>query len=481
MNSSVSSPETTSNNASGNTLPKSYTIDNAPLTWRHYFITGVASLGQLIGTGLATLVSIIIPLYQLIAHPELSSIMQGLVGAMDLIGIMVGSTIFGKLSDRFGYLFFFRACPAIILIASIVSLIFPNITVLIICLFFMGFGIGGEYSLDSNYISELMPAKWSFFMVGMAKAASAFGNILIALVCFLMVRVWSTAGLWPHLMWTMIVISGLMILLRIRFWESPKWLVAHGKDTQAIKDVHHFLGPDVNVEIPDRSNHADEVSAEETDFEKKKPKPGFLRRNWKNIILTGIPWACEGLGVYGIGVFLPILVMALGLEHLAPGETPLQHVSSSVEITLWISCIILPGFVLGLYLINKSTPEKIQWWGFFLSAASLFVLLLAYDHHWAKWISIIAFMTFELFLNMGPHLMTYVLPPKVYPVEDRGLGSGIAASLGKVGAVLGVFFIPLLLKAGGSSLVLIVSIIVMLVGGSVTLIFEPRKKKLQVK
>ena len=448
-----------------------YTIDNAPLTWRHYFITGVASLGQLIGTGLATLVSVIIPLYQLVAHPELSSMMQGLVGAMDLIGIMVGSTILGKLSDRYGYLFFFRLCPLIVLLASVVTLIFPSLAVLIICLFFMGFGIGGEYSLDSDYISELMPAKWTFLMVGAAKAASALGNIFVAGICFLIVRDWTSADLWPRLMWIMIVISGLMILLRIRFWESPKWLLEHGKTQEAEQDVHHFLGDNVNVATSD-------IKPEELHPDKNTSQPGFFKRNWKNIIFTGVPWACEGLGVYGIGVFLPILVMALGLEHVSAGETSLQHVASSVEITLWISCIILPGFILGLALINHMDGAKIQWLGFLLSAVSLLVLLLAYHNHWAKWISIIAFMAFELFLNMGPHLMTYVLPPKVYPVADRGLGSGIAASLGKVGAVLGVFFIPILLHTGGSSLVLIVSIIVMVVGGAVTFIFNPERGKI---
>lgn len=450
-----------------------YTIDNAPLTWRHYWITGVASLGQLIGTGLATLVSVIIPLYQLIAHPELSSFLQGLIGAMDLIGIMVGSTILGKLSDKYGYIFFFRLCPAIVLVSAVISLIFPSLIVLIVCLFFMGFGIGGEYSLDSDYISELMPTRWSFLMVGAAKAASALGNIFVAGICFLIVRDWTNPHLWPRLMWIMIVISGLMILLRIRFWESPKWLLEHGKTQQAEKDVHHFLGDDVNVEITDikpGEMHDDPAT--------KKSQPGFFKRNWKKIIFTGVPWACEGLGVYGIGVFLPILVMALGLEHVAPGQTPLQHVASSVEITLWISCIILPGFLLGLALINHVDGAKIQWVGFLLSGVFLLVLLLAYHNHWPKWISIVAFMAFELFLNMGPHLMTYVLPPKVYPVADRGLGSGIAASLGKVGAVLGVFFIPVLLHSGGSSLVLIVSIIVMGVGGLVTFIFNPERGKI---
>ena len=446
-----------------------FTIDNAPLSFRHYFITGVASLGQLIGTGLATLVSVIIPLYQLIAHPELSSVMQGIVGAMDLIGIMVGSTILGKLSDKYGYLLFFRLCPLLICVSAIISLLFPNLYVLIVCLFFMGFGIGGEYSLDSAYISELMPTKWVFLMVGGAKAASALGNILVALICFLMVRNWTDAELWPRLMWIMIVISGLMFMLRIKFWESPKWLLEHGDMKAAEIDTHHFLGSNVNISESD-------LPQQTVSNNSNGSQGSFLKRNWEKIIFTGLPWACEGLGVYGIGVFLPILVMALGLEHSTAHLSPLSNVVSSIEITLWISCIILPGFILGLCLINKVNAAKLQWIGFLLSAVSLLILLLAYNHHWAKWISIVAFMAFELFLNMGPHLITFVLPPKVYPVKDRGLGSGIAASIGKVGAVLGVFFIPILLHAGGSNLVLIVSIVVMVIGALSTILFNPERK-----
>lgn len=446
-----------------------YTINNAPLSWRHIRIVAVASLGQLIGTGLATLVSVIIPLYQILSHPEMSSALQGLVGAMDLIGIMVGSAILGRLSDKYGYLLFFRLCPALICLSAVLALIFPSLPVLIIALFFMGFGIGGEYSLDSDYISELMPSKWVFRMVGAAKAASAFGNIIVAAVCFFIVKDWTDAANWPRLLWIIIAISGLMILLRIRFQESPKWLREHGKMKEAEIAVHDFLGDSVNV-AP--------VSAQTTVAPAAKESYGtFLKKNWRNVIFTGVPWACEGLGVYGIGVFLPILVMALGLEHAQVGGSQIAHVASSVEITLWISCIILPGFIIGLLLIDKLNGAKQQTLGFIFSGVSLLVLLFAYRNHWSAWISIGAFMAFELFLNIGPHLMTYVLPSKVFPVEVRGQGSGIAASIGKIGAVLGVFFIPILLKQGGSSLVLIVSIIVMLIGAIVTFAFAPDRRK----
>ena len=77
-------------------------------------------------------------------------------------------------------------------------------------------------------------------------------------------------------------------------------------------------------------------------------------------------------------------------------------------------------------------------------------------------------MIFELFLNAGPHLMTFIIPSQIYPVADRGEGAGLAAALGKVGAVLGVLFIPMLLTWGGVELVLWVTIVVQVVGALVT-------------
>lgn len=440
-----------------------------PFGRRHAWVVFVASLGQLIGTGVATLAGIIIPLLNIMSRPELSSFMQGLIGAMDLVGIVFGSVIFGKLTDKYGYILFFRLCPALVLVASVIAVFCHSETVLIISLFFIGFGIGGEYSLDSNYISELMPDKWKSFMVGLAKAASAFGNILVAGVCWLLLNYWRSAEKWPDLMWIVAVISGVMLISRIWFYQSPKWLESHGQPQKAQLAVEKFLGKDVVISKEDVPSS---VASETNNQQKNNAGGSFFWNNWKKIVLTGIPWACEGLGVYGIGVFLPILIMSLGIEHVSPSESPIMHVDSSVAVTFFISCIILPGFLIGIWLIKrKNNVCDMQVWGFIACAVCLVILLLAYNYKWSTWISILAFMGFELFLNIGPHLVTFVLPPKVFPIEVRGFGTGIAASLGKVGAVAGVFFIPVLLDFGGSQLVLIVSAIVMLVGALITYVF----------
>lgn len=441
-------------------------MSDMPLTWRHIRIEAIASLGQLIGTALATIVGVIIPMINIMRHDSLDSAIQGILGSTSLIGIAVGAFVFGRLIDRFGYLLFFRLCPLIVAIFATAAVFLTSIPALTVCLFFIGLGIGGEYSLDSGYISELMPDRYRFLMVGIAKAASALGNIIAAALCFWLVDYWNQAEMWPRLMWIISITGCIMFLLRINFAQSPQWLLEKGSYKEAVAAARKLLGPDVNVNLqkpqPTTTRVQDNKSSGFFDF---------LKKNTKQVVFSGIPWACEGLGVYGIGIFLPILIMSLGIESAGTAEAPIAHVASSVETTLYISCIILPGFLLGLLLINRVYNVKLEFIGFMGSAGSLIILMLAYHFHWDKWISITAFMAFELFLNLGPHLMTYVLPPKIYPVEDRGQGTGIAASMGKIGAVVAVFFIPLLLKWGGVILVLATSAAVMIIGGLITIIY----------
>ncbi len=66
----------------------------------------------------------------------------------------------------------------------------------------------------------------------------------------------------------------------------------------------------------------------------------------------------------------------------------------------------------------------------------------------------------------------------IYPVAERGAGMGIAAMLGKVGAILGVFSMPALLAWGGIAAVLQVSIAVQLLGAAVTFVYGKRLKLL---
>lgn len=444
-----------------------------PLTARHWWIASVASLGQLVGTAVATIAGVIIPMLLICDRNGMSSVLQGLIGAADLIGIMVGSLFFGKLSDRYGYLLFFRLCPVIIVVFSLLAVVFPHVAILVVSLFMVGFGIGGEYSLDSDYTSELMPDRWKVFMLGMVKTGAAFGNIIAAGLCFLFVMAWKDAAKWPDLMLIIAGIGALMFASRIYFFESPKWLLDHGHAEKANIALHRFLGNDVNY--PADMAGADAAQAKAEAARSKMSTGNFIRSYFDRVVFSGIPWACEGLGVYGIGVFIPILVMTLGIEHESASTPQILHVAQSVKTTLWISCIILPGFLTGIFLTcRRIRIVGLQASCFWACGGALLLLLFSYMLKWPVWISLISFMAFELFLNIGPHLVTYLLPPRIYPVAVRGQGTGIAAAIGKAGATAGVFLVPWLLEVGGGVLVLGVSAAIMGAGALVTSIYGRR-------
>lgn len=428
-----------------------------PLRWGHLRVLIVASFGQMTGGALATLVGIVVPMLQIIGHPELSSFAQGGIACMSLVGIMVGSLIFGGLSDKKGYLFFFRFCPTLILVASLVAFWSDSIHGLVISLFFMGLGIGGGYSLDSDYISEIMPDRWKLTMVGIAKSFSALGNIVIAVACFSLLRRWHNPEMWNGLFLLISLLAIVMLLTRVRFFQSPSWLLAHGRRDEAEHAVRYFLGPDVMIKEPKAADAAEAA--------KPSWKEIFRNGNGKKIVFSGVPWACEGVGVYGIGVFLPMLVMALGIESSDGG---FAHIVDSVEKTVYISLFVLLGFVFGLRYMNRFSHVRMQTWGFIMSAVGLALLLTAYKLHWSVWAAIAGFMIFELFLNAGPHLITFILPAQIYPVSDRGAGAGISAALGKLGGIIGVLFMPVLLKIGGLTLTMSVTIGILLVGALVT-------------
>lgn len=434
-------------------------LNNAQLNWRHIWLAIVSSMEQIIGAGLSTLAGIILPMINLLRHPELPPGIQGLAGAMGLIGIAFGSPIIGRLADKQGYLFYFRACPVIIILGSLIIFFTDSIGWTILGLFITGIGVGGGYSLDSAYISELMPQKWKMVMVGCAKASSSLGFIGVALISYWIIKYVNHDTVWPVLSLILTALGVLTLMMRIKWAQSPSWCLHKGCKEEAQKAVNFFLGKGYTFNETSASEATQPVSYLSL----------FKGKNLTKVIFSGIPWACEGVGVYGVGVFLPVLVMSLGLE--SPTLHGLLKVTDSVVITAVINCFILLGFIAGLFMLMRLNHLKMLVNGFLLAAAGLAVIFIAFLFKLPVVVSLAGFLIFEFFLNVGPHLITFIIPPHVFDPEQRAAGNGIAAFLGKVGAIAGVFLMPWLLGLGGMKLVLIVCIAVNLIGAAISWFF----------
>ncbi len=85
------------------------------------------------------------------------------------------------------------------------------------------------------------------------------------------------------------------------------------------------------------------------------------------------------------------------------------------------------------------------------------------------------------FIEFGPNVTTFIYPPEVYPVSVRGLGTGVSAAGGKVGAFLGTLLNLAIIAYFGESGLFVLLAFFSLAGLilTVALLPEPKMKTLE--
>nr|WP_047169547.1 MFS transporter [Sphingomonas sp. Y57] len=163
----------------------------------------------------------------------------GLANSAYLAGAVLGSLLFGWLTDRLGRKRLFSLTLLLYLAATAGTAFAWDLPSFALLRFLTGAGIGGEYSAINSAIQELIPARrrgWTdlvingSFWIGAALA----GGVSIIL---LDPRLFD-----PDLGWRIAFFSGaalgLVILLLRRFLpESPRWLIVHGRPEEADRIV----------------------------------------------------------------------------------------------------------------------------------------------------------------------------------------------------------------------------------------------------
>src|SRR5690348_5101908 len=91
---------------------------------------------------------------------HLSAAEVGLLGSVYLLGEVVGALVFGRITDLVGRRRLFVATLLLYLVASGLAAFSPNFWFLLVCRFFAGTGIGGEYTAINSAIDELIPSRY---------------------------------------------------------------------------------------------------------------------------------------------------------------------------------------------------------------------------------------------------------------------------------------------------------------------------------
>ncbi len=169
----------------------------------------------------------------------LSNFQIGLAGAVYVAGSCVGALVFGQLTDRFGRKKLFLITLALYTVATVLTAFSMNPTWYLVCRFFTGTGIGGEYAAINSAIDELMPTRYrgrvdvvinGSYWMGAARGA------LLTLPLLDPTKVTRASG-WRLAFGIGAILAVGVLIVRRHVPESPRWLFIHGRQGEGERSV----------------------------------------------------------------------------------------------------------------------------------------------------------------------------------------------------------------------------------------------------
>lgn len=377
---------------------------------------------------------------------QLDLVWQGLIAAGALIGILVGSPLGGWAADKFGRKPIFMLDIALFAVASSMQFFIDTPVWLFVVRLLMGMAIGAEYSVGWPMMSEFAPAHLRGRLLGATLIAWYAGFMIAFLVGYLLNEY--TGLSWHFILGTSTFIAVAIFLGRLGFPESPRWLWSVGRKDEARALAVKYMPEDA----------LDDVQHE--DVRKGNFRMLFNKQYWRATLFISGFWFCAVTPYFAIATFADSVLTQYGLSGGLAGGVGL-------------SAVALAGVVVTVLLIDKAGRRVLtvppQW---------LCAVVLAVIGLWAGApapVVLILFLVFS-FVNAMYTTLTGVYPGEVLPTEIRGIGTGFAAAVSRVGAGIGIFLFPMSMQTLGAGPTMLIAAGVALLGAGLSQWLAPETK-----
>jgi len=164
----------------------------------------------------------------------------------------------------------------------------------------------------------------------------------------------------------------------------------------------------------------------------------YFRPWYRARVLIGVSlaWFCSDLVYYGTQLNNSTILRMSGIYNPSnPFGELLQNVIGQLIMALLGT---VPGYLAAIFLIDRIGRRALQFIGFGVLAVIYCGFAVAYWYLlFYSYIAFIAvFAVAQFFLALGPATTTFVIPAEVFPTRYRTTAFGLAAAVGKLGAIV---------------------------------------------
>ncbi len=395
---------------------------------------------------------------------HLSTLQTSWVTGAAILGAFVGAFAFGRIADVIGRKKVYVTVAVIMIFGALASAFAPGFLWLVGARLILGLGIGGDYPVSAVLMSEYSNRKDRGRLVGLVFSMQALGLIVGPLVALVLLE----SGLSSNITWRLLLGLGALpaagvVYLRSKMPESPRYLAqVKGEADRAAQDLTNFSEGVVSGSGPETSTST-------------RMRLGQFLTNPRMLLLllgTAGSWFLFDYAYYGNTLSLPAI-----LKNVNPAATIETKLAWSLGMFVIFA---LPGYAMAVWKMDKIGHKRLQLIGFSVMAVAYLVLgaVPILTQHVGPFLAILGLSYF--FIEFGPNTTTFVLPSEVFPVSVRTTGHGMAAGIGKLGAFVGVFLVPVLQDHIGLRGLLVVAGVSAILGILVTTVLpEPAQRSLE--
>jgi sugar porter (SP) family MFS transporter len=220
----------------------------------------------------------------------------GFVVSMALLGSAVGAWFAGPLADRFGRIRVMLVAATVFLVSAVGTALPFSIWDLMAWRLVGGFAIGTASVIAPTYIAEIAPARLRGRLGSLQQLAIVFGIFVALLSDYALAsaaggsagnELWWGLEAWQWMFLVGVIPAAAYGLLATTIPESPRWLIARGRDAEALVVLATVDDGDLPVEERARQIHASiksDVQPKLSDL--RGPRLGLLPIVWVGILLS---------------------------------------------------------------------------------------------------------------------------------------------------------------------------------------------------
>jgi putative MFS transporter len=391
-------------------------LDEARLSPLHRKIIGLIAAGYFFDVIDFTVFGSLVP--YILSSKVASGAEVAAVGSATIFGMFIGTAGQGQISDRFGRRFIYQFNLLLFGVFTILGAFAPNVTMLVICRFIAGLGLGAEQPLAFAYAGEYSPKA----IRGRILAFVHFvGGAMVwplgtALVLVLGSSLSSPEHAWRGV-WLVVGVGALVVwVFRFALPESPRYLATHGRGDEAL-NVLERLG------LPRPTEQLTRGPASDT----KSDPFGVVFSQYPTRVIAGMICFTAIFGVaIGLGAWLPNIMNAKGFS-----------ITKSLQYTLAMNFAVPCASIYMMYALDK--------WGRKITSVLAFVgaaiMAVVFANAATAIQLMVAGFVMVFFVQVAGNAMQ-IFCSEVFPTNARASGFGWSSGVGRLATA---FIMPTIL------------------------------------